>query len=151
MDNDYPLDLDEILQTIRSADVITIRFVTVNRRLLFDSRHTEIDAPLVKLVAPAATVEERFRSLKRLRPRFRLPDKITAIWWPKYISTLVGSGVWDCLMARVAESGFARAVEESEEVLRDLLQMERDEVRRAILGEGYQTIWQKSPQVPPSL
>src|SRR3990170_5888144 len=143
MDNDYPLDLDEILQTIR--------FVTVNRRLLFDSRHTEIDAPLVRLVSPAASVEERFRSLKRLRPRFRLPDKITAIWWPKYISTLVGSGVWDCLMARVAESGFARAVEESEEVLRDLLQMERDEVRRAILGEGYQTIWQKSPQLPPSL
>ena len=144
MDNDYPLDLDEILQTIRSADVVTVRFVTVSRRLLFDSRHTEIDAPLVKLVAPAATAEERFRSLKRLRPRFRLPDKITAIWWPKYISTLVGCGIWDCLMARLAESGFPRAVEEGAEVLRELLEMERAEVRRAIVGEGYKALWQRA-------
>jgi hypothetical protein len=103
MDNDFFLDYDEIIRTIRSADVVTLRFVIINQRLLIDNRSSEIDPPLVKVVPRATSVEERFRSLKQLRPRFRLPEKISAIWWPKSIKSLVDHGVWDAIVQRIIE------------------------------------------------
>jgi hypothetical protein len=142
MDNDYFLDLNEIIETVRTADVLTFRFVIVSQRLLVDGRNTEIDPPLVKLVAPAASAEERFRSLKRLRPRFKLPEKITSIWWPRYINSLVDSGIWNALVERLAGMGFPDAVQRCEEVLQELKDLERAEMRSAIIGEGYQTLWQ---------
>jgi hypothetical protein len=145
MDNDYILDLNEIIETVRSADVLTFRFVIVSQRLLVDGRHTEIDPPLVKLVPAAASAEERFRSLKRLRPRFKLPQKITSIWWPRYVGSLVDSGVWNALVERLAGGGFHEAVQRCEEVLQELKDLERAEARSAILGEGYQTLWQSHP------
>ena len=141
MDNDYFLDLNEIIETVRTADVLTFRFVIVGQRLLVDSRHTEIDPPLVKLVAPVASVEERFRSLKRMRPRFRLPEKITSIWWPRYVDSLVGSGVWGALVERFTLAGFPDAAQRCEQVLEELKDLERSEVCSAIRGEGYQTLW----------
>ena len=143
MDNEYFLDLNEIIETVRSVDVLTFRFVIVSQRLLVDGRYTEIDPPLVKLVPPAASVEERFRSLKRLRPRFRLPEKITSIWWPRYVSSLVDSGIWGALVERLADKGFPEAVRRCEQVLQELKDLERSEVRSAIRGEGYRPLWQR--------
>jgi hypothetical protein len=143
MDNDFHLDYAEIVKTIQSADVITFRFVIINQRLLIDNRSSEIDPPLVKVVPRATSVEERFRSLKQLRPRFRLPEKISAIWWPKSIDSLVEHGVWDAIVERIVGGGFVKTAEECDEVLRELRDLERQEVANAISGEGYQALWQK--------
>ena len=143
MDNDFLLDYEEIIRTIRAADVLTFRFVIVNQRLLVDNRSSEIDPPLVKLVPRAGSVEERFRSLKQLRPRFRLPEKISAIWWPKFIDTMVERGVWDAIVQRIVEGGFSEAARQCEDVLRELRTLERQEVCNAVLGEGYQPLWEK--------
>ena len=53
-----------------------------------DNRHNDVDGPMITLVPRASSVEERFKSLKMLRPRFKLPNKISAIWWPRYIASL---------------------------------------------------------------
>ena len=66
MDNDFNIDLVDIASTIRTSDVITIRFVAVGQRLLLDFRATEIDGPLVKVVEPVKSVDERYRMLKKL-------------------------------------------------------------------------------------
>lgn len=143
MDNDFYLDYDEIIKTIRNADVITFRFVIVNQRLLIDNRSSEIDPPLVKVVPRAASVQERFRSLKQLRPRFRLPEKISAIWWPKFVDSLVEHGIWDAIVQRIVDAGFAQAASECDGVLEELRALERQEVRNAVTGEGYQALWGK--------
>lgn len=143
MDNDYFLDLNEIIETVRSADVFTFRFVIVSQRLLVDGRHTEIDPPLVKVVSPVASIEERFRNLKRLRPRFRSPEKITSIWWPRYINSLVDSGVWSALVERFAGVGFPEAARRCEEVLQELKDLERVEIRSAVRGQAYRTLWER--------
>ncbi|OGO52277.1 MAG: hypothetical protein A2148_01165 [Chloroflexi bacterium RBG_16_68_14] len=143
MDNDFFLDYDEIIKTIQTAEVITFRFVVVNQRLLIDNRSSEIDPPLVKLVPRATSVEERFRSLKQLRPRFRLPDKISAIWWPKFVDSLETRGVWDAIVQRIESAGFSEAAHQCAGVLQELRTLERQEVRNAITGEGYQALWEK--------
>jgi hypothetical protein len=95
-------------------------------------------------VPRAGSSEESFRNLKRLRPRFPLPERMTAIWWPKYIKTLCNTGVWDSLVRRIAASGYQDSLEQCEAVLQQLLDLERQEVANAISGKGFQTIWQRS-------
>jgi hypothetical protein len=144
MDNDYQIDVDEIVHTIQSADVITIRFHLFDKRVLIDNRTNEIDGPMVKIVDRVGSAEERFRSLRRLRPRFRLPERLTAIWWPKYVETLETTGIWQALVQRMAESGFPNSVRDCRQVLRELHELERQEIRNAITGENYQTKWSRA-------
>ncbi len=143
MDSDFHLDYGEIIKTVQSAEVVTIRFVIVNERLLIDYRSSEIDPPLVKLVPRAESVEDRFRSLKKLRPRFRLPERINAIWWPKFVDRLVDHGIWDAIVQRIVDAGFAEAAGECDGVLEELRALERQEIRNALSGEGYQSLWSR--------
>lgn len=141
MDTEYHLDYDAILKTVRKADVIAFRFVTVPMRLLIDNRFTDNDPPMLKLVPPAGSAEERFKSLKKLRPRFRLPQRISAIWWPRYINGVVESGIWDAIVQRNIDNGFPAIAAQCDELLRELRRMERMEMVNAIGGEGYRTLW----------
>lgn len=141
MDNDFSVDVSEILSTIRTADVITIRFVTVGQRLLLDFRTTELDGPLVRVVKPVRSVQERYASLKKLRPRLDAPEKIVAIWWPRFMPSLAATGVWDEVMQRVTESGYVGAVREAEATLAELIQLEEAQKRAAVRGDGFKTLW----------
>ena len=144
MDNDYILNLDEILRTVETAEVVRIRFGLLDKRLLIDNRYSEFEGPMVKVVNRAGSSEESFRSLKRLRPRFPLPEKMTAIMWPKYVSTLQSTGIWNAIVSRVASTGHDASTRQCDEVLRELLTLEKQEIRNAISGEGFQTVWQRT-------
>ncbi len=149
MDNDYELNVAEIVQTVETAEVLTLRFVVISQRLLIDTRFTPIDGPLLKLVPPVKTAEERFRSLKQLRPRFRIPDKICSVWWPKHIDSLACSGIWPAIARRIIDSGSPGAAQLCEDIFRELLVLEQEEIRNAILGKGYQALWECfSPDQP---
>jgi hypothetical protein len=145
MSNDYGIDLDEILKVVDAAEVVIIRFqMPVDRRLLIDARSTEVDPPLVKLVARASSVEDRFRSLKRLRPRLPLPDRIMSFQWPKHVKVLEESGVWGRIVRRMLESGHSNVQQMCDEVWRELVSAERKEEIAAITGgEGWQTLWER--------
>lgn len=145
VDNDFGLNLTEIVQTIRLADVVAVRFVAIGQRLLLDFRASEIDGPLVKVVDPVRSIQERYESLKRLRPRFDPPDKIVAIWWPRFVSSLETTGVWPEVMKRVSESGHSDAVRRAADTLDELLKLERDLQREAILGsDSFRTLWSRT-------
>jgi hypothetical protein len=141
VDNDFSVDVAEITSTIRSADVITIRFVTIGQRLLLDFRATELDGPMVRVVKPVRSVQERYAHLKQLRPRLPAPDKIVAIWWPRFMPSLSATGVWDEVMQRVTESGYPGAVREAETTFAELIGLEEGVKRAAIRGEGFKTLW----------
>jgi len=144
MDNDYAINLDEIFRTIESAEVLRIRFLLLEKRLLIDNRFNELEGPMLRVVSRAGSSEESFRNLKRMRPRFPLPEKMTAIWWPKYVSSLKSTGVWDAIVRRVDESGYHDSVRQCDEIYNELEALEKQEVRNAIKGEGFQTIWTRS-------
>lgn len=141
MDNDYPLDYEEIIETLQTADVITFRFALLAPRLLIDYRFSDLDPPLVKLVPRVGTPAERFRAIKQLRPRFPVPQRVTAISWQKMVQTLVDRGIWDAVVQRIAASGRWEAVEQCAQVLAELREAERAAIRDAITGENYETLW----------
>lgn len=144
MDNDYALNLDDILHTLETAEVIRIRFPLLDKRLLIDNRYNELEGPLVRLVSRSGSSEESFRNLKRMRPRFPLPEKMTAIHWPKYVNTMYTTGVWNAIVTRVADTGYADSVRQCDEALSELMQLEKRQIRNAIVGEGFQTVWQRT-------
>ncbi len=142
MDNDPGIDIAEVIGAIGAAEVMTFRFVIVGQRVLVDMRTSEIDGPMVKIVQRASSAEERFRSLKQLRPRFRLPDRIATISWPRYVASLGSCGVWDALLRRIAGTGFPQAAEDARRLFEELCSLERDEIRNAISGKGFETLWE---------
>jgi hypothetical protein len=144
MDNDYVLNLEDILHTIETADVVRIRFQLLDKRLVIDNRTSEVEGPLVRLVNRASSSEESFRNLKRLRPRFPVPEKMTAIFWPKYANTLRSTGVWSAIVQRIEATGFQDSRRQCDEVMREMLELERREIHNAISGEGFQTVWQRT-------
>ncbi len=141
MDNEYRLDYGEILKTVRNAEVGLFRFVTVPQRLLIDNRTSDVDGPMLKVVPRAKDAADRFKSLKILRPRFRLPQKISAVWWPRYIERLTDDGIWEVILQRVIDAGYPETAEAAAVVLEELRRMERAELADAIGGEGYRTLW----------
>jgi hypothetical protein len=145
VDNDFSIDLGDIATTIRTSDVVAMRFVALGQRLLLDFRTSDIDGPMVKVVAPVKSVEERYRTLKQLRPRFQAPDKIVAVWWPRFTTSLETTGIWAEIMQRVSDTGHVDAVRKAEETLAELMELERNWQRDAIKGVGFRTIWSASP------
>jgi len=143
MDNDYGLDLDEVVHVIGSAEVLILRFVVVHQRLLLDARVSESEGPLLKLAPRVTSARDRFRDLKQARPRFPLPDRITAIAWPRFVETLVSSGVWAAVERRLDVAAFPQSAAQAGAVLEELRTLERTEIRNAIRGEGYQTYWER--------
>jgi hypothetical protein len=145
MSNDFGIDLDEIFKVLDTADVLIIRFQLVDQRLLIDARHTDVDPPLVKLVPRAGSVEERFRSLKELRPRLPLPDKIMSFQWPRHVRVLADAGVWQRVVDRMSASGHTNVQSMCDAVWQELVAAERREEMAAIRGgEGFQTLWERT-------
>ena len=145
MDNEFGLDLAEVTATLASADLAVVRFITASKRLLLDFRSTELDSPCIAVVEPVRSIEERYKDLRRLRPRFPLPERIHVIWWPRYVSSLVTTGIWDRVVRRAAASGHGGIAEGAEMALRELIALETTLARAAITGDGFQTIWSASP------
>ena len=146
MENDFGLDIQEIMKVIDTAEVLVVRFAIIDKRLLVDARHNETEGPLIKLVPRADSVEERFRHLKQLRPRFPLPERIMSFMWPRHVELLQTSGVWQRIVDRLRVLGSGGIDEECEAIYRELLAEEKTQVLGAIRGEeGYQSLWERRP------
>jgi hypothetical protein len=142
--DEFGMDLDEVVQVINTAEVLVIRFAILEKRLLMDARYSESDGPLLKLVPKASSAEERFRSLKELRPGFSVPDKILSFTWPRHVETFRAAGLWQQIVDRLGASGHAGVQEQCEAVFNELVAEERSEVLTAIRGgENYQSLWER--------
>ncbi len=144
MDSDFRVDINEVIKNLESADVVSFFFPLLRKTLLLDMRSDSVDGPLVRVVPMVDNIEERFRSLRRMRPRFARPESITVIPWPKYVGGLVRSGLWDRIVRRFADQGHADAVRACQEALDELFELERQELANAISGEKYQSLWERT-------
>ena len=141
MDSDFRIDISEVLRAIDTGEIMALYFPLLRKTLLMDTRTTGVDGPMIKVVPMASSPEERFRDLVRMRPRLPKPESINIVPWPKYVASLVRLEVWDHIVRRFLEIGPPEIVKRCEECLEELKQMEREELRRAITGENYETLW----------
>lgn len=147
MPRDYSgLDIEEMGRVIDEAGVLLVRFHVIPQRLLVDAREHAGEGPLIRLVPPVASAEERYRYLQKLRPGVPLPEQITVLSWPRYIEVMREAGLWQRLEQRMFELGGAPLARRCGEVFEEVRSAERAEVVTAILGgEGYESLWERAP------
>jgi hypothetical protein len=139
---EFGIDLDDVRRLIDGADVIVVRFVVTDRRLLVDARTSENEGPMIRVVPRAGSVRERFRSLKMMRPRFRVPERIHTFDWPRHARALAEAGLWEHLERRLVALGGADAARQCAEAFAELVEDERNVELAAIHGgDTFHTKW----------
>jgi hypothetical protein len=136
--------LDEIFQNVQTAEVVCLYFPLLRKTLIVDNRTDVEDPPVVKVVPMAKSVEDRFKTIRRLRPRFPQPEKVTIIPWPKYVDSLVRLGVWEKMLRRLESTGHRESVTRCQEAFRALKGLEAQELTSAITGKEYHTLWERA-------
>ena len=145
MSEEFGLDVTEAAQIIDTAEVLIVRFHVINKRLLLDMRHNALEGPLLKVVPRVGSVEERFRHLKQLRPRFPVPDRIMSFEWPRQIETMEAAGLWQRIVERMKATGYPEAEKQCRAVWQEILAEQRAETIEAIQGgESYQSLWERA-------
>lgn len=151
MDGDFQLDPDEIVNNIESAEIISIFFPLLRKSLLLDTRSDIEDGPMARVVPMVESVDERFRSLQRMRPRFPHPESVTVIPWPRYVKSLKRVGLWDKIVQRMIATGSREIVGKCNQCYEKLLELDVAELAAVIKGENYYTLWQAPTPEPPSI
>jgi hypothetical protein len=144
MSDEFGVDLEEVFKLIEAAEVLVVRFHIIERRLLVDFRTKAGVQPLIIAVPRAESVEERFRTIKKLRPQFAFPEKVMSFHWPRSMPVLLNSGVWQHLVDRLVAAGGDETRQHCDKVMQQLLDEEKQEINGAILGaDHYQTLWER--------
>ena len=140
-DGGLEIDIDAVNHTIDEAQVVSLFFPLLRKTLLLDTRTGDDVGPFVRVVEMVNDPQERFRSLRRLRPQLPRPQSISTIPWTRRVSSLRESGVWDHVLLRLDGCGDERCLEIAEGCIEELERFERREVWRAITGEFHRTLW----------
>lgn len=143
MDNAFRFSLSQVLAAIGEAEVISIFFPVLGQALVVDIRHDAIEGPFIGLVPMVSTVEERLRSLERLRPRFGRPEGLLAIPWQRRVGGLRDYRLLERIADRLERAGTPNARRKCEDAFQRLLAAERAEMMAAIRGEGYRALWER--------
>ncbi|MBI4299588.1 MAG: hypothetical protein HY677_00500 [Chloroflexi bacterium] len=144
MDGDFGIDIGEIKKSIDVAEVVALYFPLLRKTLIVDPRHNAVDGPMIKVVAMAKSPHDRFRSLRKLRPRFGSPETITVIPWTRYVESLKRLGVWQMIQERLQQASQASIVAPCDKAYNELARLERKETIEAIRGsDRYETLWQR--------
>lgn len=141
MDSSYEIDLDALMRAVRTNDHLMVRFMTIGQRLFLDYRTSETEGPGAFMLPPANSMADRMSSIAIVRPNFPRPEKLSIIAWPLRVGSLDRLGFIEAARQRLAGVDAFEAVRDLDSAYARLLTAEREEIRRAITGDQYQTIW----------
>ena len=141
MNSDFMFDIDGMIRSIDSADVISIFFPSFRKALVVDPRRNERHNAMVQIAQMASSPQERLRLIRRQRPGLPRVRNLAVIPWTRYVDSLVRLGLSDRIIQRLEDSGDDEALEEFGRALDELRDLEQDELVNAITGKNYHTIW----------
>lgn len=140
MDDEFVYDLEEVMENIDTAEVMSLFFPTFRKALVIDTRRNEEEGAMIRIMPMASTPQERLRTIRRLRPSFPRLRNLTLIPWPRYVDSLVSMGIWDRVVQRIRDADEEKATA-CEGILEELRTLERAELALVIRGDHYHTIW----------
>ncbi len=140
-ENGLQVDLEALRERLENADLIVIGFHAFPERLLLDARSSPTEGPLVAVVAPVTSVQERYAWLGKHRSAFGLPDDFTFAMWPHSISLIREHEVLEPMSARMTAVSNEADLAMSRAIAR-LEVLERRTIREAVLGgPGWESLW----------
>lgn len=141
MDGEFVLDIDEVLQGIQQAAVMSILLPSLRKSIVIDTRSYNNDGPMINLRPMVGSPEERLQDLGLLRPHFPKVNELTIVEWTRYVDSLITLGVWSLIVGRFKERHQVEAVVACDRILQELRSLEKEELRAAVLGINYRAIW----------
>ena len=140
-ENGLEVDLNAVNEVLQRADVLTIGFTVFPERLLVDARTLPDAGPLIAIVGPVASVQERYLWLGKHRGEFPAPQGFSFFMWPHTVRNMVERNVLRVLRVRL-RSVSSESDEVLEKTMARLLLLEEQAFRNAILGvEPWQALW----------
>lgn len=147
MDGPIRFNVEELHDSLAAVDHVLIRLTSiVTQRLLVDFRSNEQAGPAVIILPDVNSLAERLQSIERARPEFDRPERINVIMWPLRVSALERLGVFGAIRERLASLDAFDALRDLDQAYERLLKLEQEEQMRAIVGDGYQTLWARHEQ-----
>jgi len=140
-ENGVLIDLEEVGKVVDASDVFTVGFRMFPQRVIIDARETGEEGPMVRLVEPVDSVEERFHWLGRERPAFGAPERFAFFVWPHSLQFFESSGLAQRIRDRLRASERPEAARMVDEALEGLRRLERQAAQQALVGEGYHSLW----------
>jgi hypothetical protein len=140
-ENGVLIDLEEVGKVVDTSDVFTIGFRVFPQRVIVDTRDAGEVGPMVQVVEPVDSVEERFHWLGRERPALGVPERFAFFVWPHSLEFFESSGLPQRLRDRLRATERPQVAQMTDEALEKLRRLERDAVQRALSGEGYHALW----------
>lgn len=140
-------NVEELQQSLASVDHVLIRLTPIiTQRLLIDFRSNEHAGPTAIVLPDVNSFAERLLSIERARPDFERPERINVIMWPFRVAALERLGVVGVIRDRFAALDAFDALRDLDEAYAQLLKLEQEEQMRAIVGDGYRTLWPRESQ-----
>lgn len=144
-DFEFEREMAEAIENAEIAEIVCVILPTINQCLVFDSRATETDPPVIIVSPPLGSADRRLRHVNRARPHLPHAHALAVIPWHSSIQSLVDSPVWEMLYRRITQSGSSTCLEQCTTALDELKQFERQAMVSMIRGQGpYHTIWSRS-------
>ena len=140
MEESFDVNLQEIFDGIERAEVMSVFFPTFRRALVIDTRYSDEEGPMARIMPMVGSPQERLQAIQALRPAFATPKNLTVIPWPRYIDSLVDLGIWSRIVRRLGETGTS-SDRPFVELLGELRQLEKAELAAVVAGRNYKTIW----------
>jgi hypothetical protein len=142
MDNEDQF-LSQVLSGISEAEVVTIFFPLLRRAMVIDARTDEDTGHMVKVMPQVNSMEERIRSIEKLRPQFGKVRSILGVPWMKSVRRLDEHGVTRMLVDKLVSAGatYGEADAAVHAAAEQLWRLEKMAFVRMIRGEGFSTLW----------
>ncbi len=140
-ENGVQIDLEEVGKVVDECDVFTIGFGMFPERVIIDTREGKDVGPLMQVVEPVTSVEERFHWLGRERSAFGIPERFSFFVWPHSLEFLESCGLGRRIRDVLRASESPEVARMIDEALAELRRLERRSVQQALAGEGYHALW----------
>jgi len=140
-ENGLMIDVGQVREAVDKADVFVIGFSDLPERLLIDTRSNGKQGPLVKVVEPLGSVQERLFWLGKERGDFGMPKSFTFFPWPHSVGFLEESGIWERIRGRVGAATDPAAAQQCDAALAELRQLSQRVLIDAALGHNFVTLW----------
>lgn len=145
-DNGPAVDLDAMDEAIAEADVMVVGFDFTVDRLLLDLRTDEHRGtpPIVEIVEPVGSAQERAVWLSARRPGITPPERFVFFVWPHTVDFLQTSPLFHGVAGRIEVEQGVDVRHDLAGAVSDLNRRERLNTVAAIRGDvGFETLWSR--------
>ena len=142
-ENGIDIDPERVNQVLHNADVLTVAFPLFADRVIFDTRTKGDVGPLVAIVEPVASVQERYHWLGQHRGAFGAPEAFSFFAWPHTVRSMMERGILEPMRRRLLDASPAAAIE-FDDVMAELRRREIEAMGDAIRGaEPWRALWSR--------